>query len=66
MEETFLEIEILENGDILFKRELNNDSNIAMIELLSGLGVSNIEDVKNFIINGSNIENILGDEILCG
>lgn len=59
-----IEIEISNDGVMLINRQ-GNEHNAALLSLMEDLGVSNIDELKDFL-KRSNVELLFGDEILCG
>jgi len=60
-----LELDIMPSGDLRFCR-CNKETNDKMLQLFKDFGIENIKDLEEFFNAGNTIEQILGDEQLCG
>lgn len=60
-----IEINILSLGKILVNRSFSKQENDAILSILSDLGIDE-KDVKEFFDIQNSIENIVGDDPLCG
>jgi redox-regulated HSP33 family molecular chaperone len=65
MKKTELNLDILPSGEIRFCR-CSPEKNKKLLEMLKDFGIKNISDLEEFFNAGNSIEQIFGDEQLCG
>jgi len=62
-----IELDIMPSGEIRFNRDISDEKNKVLLELLSEVaGAKTVEDIVEFFESGGQIDLVFGDEQLCG